>query len=147
MVQLTAEGASRAALATALAACDPQVRNRAVIESPGDIIPLPSGHESRARAISHSSPGLAHFDPYSVSFRLLARGDEPDYHLVLRYLRHGWMTVREMDALLADLLPRFSNETIQQDPAEFRRKYKGLKQMWAAEAQPYANAGVHERSR
>jgi hypothetical protein len=37
-----------------------------------------------------------------------------------------------MNALLVDLLPQFTSETIQQDPAEFRRKYKGLLQMWRA---------------
>jgi len=48
------------------------------------------------------------------------------------YLQQNWITEEEMDALLAELLPKFSMETIQQDPAEFRRKYKGLKQMWRA---------------
>jgi hypothetical protein len=73
-----------------------------------------------------------HFDPYSVAFRFIARGDEPDYHLVLSFLEHGWIRMDEMDALLSGLLPRFSFETIQQDPAEFRRRYKGLRQMWLA---------------
>jgi hypothetical protein len=41
-----------------------------------------------------------------------------------------------MDALLDELLPRFTRETIAQDPAEFRRKYRGLLQMWRAEAGP-----------
>jgi hypothetical protein len=64
-----------------------------------------------------------------VAFRFIARGDEPDYHLVLTYVEHGWITLEEMKARLAALLPRFTAETIQQDPAEFRRKYKGLLQM------------------
>jgi hypothetical protein len=42
------------------------------------------------------------------------------------------MTVEAMDGLLDDVLPRFTQETIAQDPAEFRRKYRGLKQMWRA---------------
>ena len=62
----------------------------------------------------------------------MARGDEPDYHLVLTYLEHGWMTVEEMQERLSALLPRLTAETIQQDPAELRRKYKGLLQMWEA---------------
>jgi hypothetical protein len=65
-----------------------------------------------------------------VAFRCLARGDDPDYRTVLRYLRHGWMTLEEMDALLEETLPRFTRETLAQDPAEFRRKYRGLCQMW-----------------
>lgn len=102
-------------------------------EWPGDAIPLPQGYEGRARPAAGSVPSrlaLYHFDPYSVAFRFIARGDEPDYHLVLTYLEHGWITVEEMKERLSALLPRFTAETIQQDPAEFRRKYKGLLQMW-----------------
>jgi hypothetical protein len=102
-------------------------------EWPGDVIPLPEGYEGRARPSAGSVPkhlALYHFDPYSVAFRFIARGDEPDYHLVLTYLEHGWITVEEMKERLSALLPRFTAETIQQDPAEFRRKYKGLLQMW-----------------
>jgi hypothetical protein len=105
-------------------------------EWPGDVIPLPEGYEGRARsAAAGAAPqhlALYHFDPYSVAFRYIARGDEPDYHLVLTYLEHGWMTMEEMKERLDALLPRFTAETIQQDPAEFRRKYKGLLQMWEA---------------
>ena len=105
-------------------------------ESPVDVIPLPVGYEQRARPIElpevngEGCFSLLHFDPYSVAFRFLARGDEQDYRTVLSYLEHGWVTVEEMDAKLGDLLPKFTSETIQQDPAEFRRKYKGLLQMW-----------------
>ncbi len=107
-----------------------------VIEHPGDVIPLPGGYQDRARPIdgSHWSRdirlNLYHFDPYSVSFRAIARGSEPDYHLVIQFLEHGWCLVDEMETRLIDLLPAFSFETIQQDPAEFRRRYSGLMQMW-----------------
>jgi hypothetical protein len=100
-----------------------------LLESPGEVIPLPAGGAARHRPVA-AAPGAFHFDPYSVAFRCLARGDEPDYRTVLRYLRHGWLTLEEMDRLLEDVLPRFTRETIAQDPAEFRRKYRGLCQMW-----------------
>lgn len=101
-------------------------------ESPADVIPLPNGYEARARRVEDAPCThleVYHFDPYSVAFRFIARGDEPDYHLVLAYLKHGWITLSTMESLLQELLPRFSMTTIQQDPAEFRRKYKGLLQM------------------
>ena len=104
-------------------------------ESPSDIIPLPAGYEARTRLIANGHTGklqFYHFDPYSVAFRLITRGDEPDYRTVLAYLEHGWLAVAEMNRLLANLLPQFTNETIQQDPAEFQRKYRGLMQMWRA---------------
>jgi hypothetical protein len=107
----------------------------ALEEHPGELIPLPDGYRDRARSASEEfGKGLKiyHFDPYSAAFRFIARGDDPDYHIVLMYLDHGWIIEEKMDELLAELLPKFSMETIQQDPAEFRRKYKGLKQMWRA---------------
>ncbi len=137
-IELTAEietadrEAFRAALEELAAAMDVEI----VDESPGDVIPLPDGYRERARDASVGGDGgrltIRHFDPYSVALRFIARGDEPDYHLVLAYLSHGWMTVETMDELLQGTLPRFSLRTIQQDPAEFRRKYHGLLQMWQA---------------
>jgi hypothetical protein len=100
-------------------------------ESPGDVIPLPEGWQANCRPTEDRAGAMsvAHFDPYSVSFRFLARGDEEDYELVIRYLERGWIEMAEMERQLEALLPRFSFETIAQDPAEFRRKYKGLQQM------------------
>src|SRR5690606_16215914 len=101
-------------------------------EFPGDVIPLPDGYEERAREAGRRGDlHVAHFDPYSVAFRHIARGEEPDYHTVMMYIERGWIDPNRMDALLQDLLPRFTMKTIQQDPAEFRRKYKGMTQMAA----------------
>lgn len=107
-----------------------------VEESPAEVIPLPEGYPSRHREIQstdlpvNDNFKLYHFDPYSVAFRYIARGDEQDYHLVLNFLKHGWIIEEQMNQLFDGLLPRFSFQTIQQDPAEFRRRYKGLLQMW-----------------
>jgi hypothetical protein len=131
----------REALAAAIERVAGEMGIEVIDEFPGDVIPLPDGWETRTRPVG---PGLepvgaaaaapralqlAHFDPYSVSIRFIARGDEPDYHLTLSYLRHGWITIERLDELLEALLPRFTQRTIQQDPAEFRRKYHGLLQM------------------
>ena len=111
-------------------------------ESPADVLPLPSAFEERARAVDEwraPSPApstlrleLFHFDPVSVAFRLIARGDEPDYQAVLAFLRNGWVSMDELDHWLVEVLPRFSSDRLEQDPAEFRRKWKGLRQMWRA---------------
>ena len=109
---------------------------RIVEESPKEVIPLPEGYQSRHREVSTTNLSLNgklkiyHFDPYSVAFRYIARGDEQDYHMVLNFLEHGWINEEEMNQMLEELLPSFSFQTIQQDPAEFRRRYKGLLQMW-----------------
>ncbi len=132
----------RAHFARAVAELQVQYGVDAFDEFPGDVIPLPDGFDRRARPAALSWPRLGtsitrhlslfHFDPCSVAIRFIARGDEPDYHLVLAYLERGWLTVGELDARLAELLPRFTARTIQQDPAEFRRKYDGLLQMLRA---------------
>ena len=102
-------------------------------EPPGQVIPLPREHAARARFVRQFSVlEVFHFDPYSVAFRLITRGDESDYRAVLAFLQHGWLTVDKLNELLIDLLPQFTRATIQQDPAEFRRKFRGLLQIWRA---------------
>ena len=101
-----------------------------VREFPGDVIPLPDDWLERCRSIAPDAAlRLSHFDPYSVSLRFIARGDEEDYRLVIDYLEHRWMSLEVLDEILANVLPRFNFETIAQDPAEFRRRYRGLQQM------------------
>ncbi len=106
-----------------------------VWESPADVIPLPAGTEERARPVPPEVAGagdgllVRHFDPYSVVLRLVARGDEPDYVVALEYLKKGWVELAHLETLLAGVLPRFTNETLAQDPAEFRRKFRGLRQL------------------
>lgn len=109
-------------------------------ESPADIIPLPAQWRERARKVTRpvgmteGGLELCHFDPYSVVMRLVARGDEPDYVAALQYVRHGWVELARLEGLIADMLPRMTMKTIAQDPAEFRRKFKGLRQLCASEA-------------
>ncbi len=107
-------------------------------EHPGDVIPLPEGAARRMRAttLDAASFEVCHFDPVSVVFRLVARGDEDDYRVALDYLAAGWVTMEELETVLERTLSRFTRETIQQDPAEFRRKFRGLRQMWGAARRP-----------
>ncbi|RMI19683.1 MAG: hypothetical protein D6681_02770 [Calditrichaeota bacterium] len=140
------EDAHRSALKKAVSQVAGDIGIAVLEEFPGDVIPLPEGYAERHRRVgrlvdlvAESSPNpegksleLWHFDPYSVAFRFIARGDETDYHLVIEYLRRGWITVETMNTCLEQVLPRFSYQTIHQDPMEFRRKYKGLLQMWRA---------------
>ena len=143
--ELVAEGAASdgTRLSTVCAEVGDALNVTLLSDSPADFVPLPDGFEDRVLVASGPPPelndpktgsdiGLAHFDPYSVAIRFIARGDEPDYHLVLTSLSAGWVVEAELDHMLADLLERFTLETIQQDPAEFRRKYKGLLQIWRA---------------
>jgi hypothetical protein len=119
-----------------------------VWESPADVIPLPVGREERSRPATIGQCGagnaleLRHFDPYSVVLRLIARGDEPDYVAALEYVLHGWVEPVRLEALLAEVVPRMTNETLAQDPAEFRRKFKGLRQLYLRSHSVYSPGGT-----
>ncbi len=138
-----------------------------VWESPADVIPLPTGWEERSLRADLSAAALAevdalaeeagpaaigdgrpsllelrHFDPYSVVLRLVARGDEPDYVSALEYVLHGWVEPARLEGLLADIVPRMNYETLAQDPAEFRRKFKGLRQLYLRSHAVYSPGGT-----
>jgi hypothetical protein len=128
-----------------------------VWESPADVIPLPTGWEERslgtAATAEVTGPAaigdgradpieLRHFDPYSVVLRLVARGDEPDYVSALEYVLHGWVEPSRLEGLLADNVPRMNYETLAQDPAEFRRKFKGLRQLYLRSHAVYSPGGT-----
>jgi hypothetical protein len=117
-------------------------------ESPADVIPLPAGWEERSlnATIGQGDTGnsleLRHFDPYSVVLRLIARGDEPDYVAALEYVLHGWVEPARLEGLLSEVVPRMTNQTLAQDPAEFRRKFKGLRQLYLRSHAVYSPGGT-----
>jgi hypothetical protein len=119
-----------------------------VWESPADVIPLPVGWEERSRPamIGQGATGNAlelwHFDPYSVVLRLIARGDEPDYVAALEYVLHEWVEPARLEGLLGEVVPRMTNQTLAQDPAEFRRKFKGLRQLYLRSHAVYSPGGT-----
>jgi hypothetical protein len=127
-----------------------------VWESPVDVIPLPAGWEERSRPAmieqaADVEPGLQtrrgelelrHFDPYSVVLRLIARGDEPDYVAALEYVLHQWVEPARLESLLGEVVPRMTNQTLAQDPAEFRRKFKGLRQLYLRSHAVYSPGGT-----
>ena len=133
-----------------------------VWESPADVIPLPAGWEERSRPATIDERGIGnalepgvpaartlrggvdirHFDPYSVVLRLIARGDEPDYVAALEYVLHGWVEPVRLEGLLSEVVPRMTNQTLAQDPAEFRRKFKGLRQLYLRSHAVYSPGGT-----
>jgi hypothetical protein len=117
-----------------------------VWESPADVIPLPAGWQDRSRPATRlggaESLEIRHFDPYSVVLRLIARGDEPDYVAALEYVLHGWVEPARLESLLGEVVPRMTSETLAQDPAEFRRKFKGLRQLYLRSHEVYSPGGT-----
>ena len=137
VLELAGDAALRDAARDAAGALDVGI----VWESPADIIPVPAGWQERSRPspIGHD---VRHFDPYSVVLRLIARGDEPDYVAALEYVLHGWVEPARLEGLLAEVVPRMTNETLAQDPAEFRRKFKGLRQLYLRSHAVYSPGGT-----
>ena len=129
-----------------------------VWESPADVIPLPARWEERSLPATIGqgdppAPGvpartlrgdleIRHFDPYSVVLRLVARGDEPDYVAALEYVLHKWVDPARLEGLLSEVVPRMTNQTLAQDPAEFRRKFKGLRQLYLRSHAVYSPGGT-----
>jgi hypothetical protein len=143
-----AGGAGAAELGEAVREAARELGVDLVWESPADVIPLPAGWEERSRpamigqGASGSPLELRHFDPYSVVLRLIARGDEPDYVAALQYVLHQWVEPARLEGLLAEVVPRMTNETLAQDPAEFRRKFKGLQQLYQRSHAVYSPGGT-----
>ena len=143
-----AGGADSAALGVTDCEAGRALGVRVVWESPADVIPLPAGWEERSltATIGHGDTGntveLRHFDPYSVVLRLIARGDEPDYVAALEYVLHGWVEPARLESLLSEVVPRMTNQTLAQDPAEFRRKFKGLRQLYLRSHTVYSPGGT-----
>ena len=74
--------------------------------------------------------------------RLIARGDEPDYVAALEYVRHAWVEPARLEGLLGEVVPRMTSQTLAQDPAEFRRKFKGLRQLYLRSHAVYSPGGT-----
>jgi len=55
--------------------------------------------------------------------------------MALEYQRRGWVDLGQLETRLAAVVPQFTSETLAQDPAEFRRKFRGLRQLIARDAE------------
>ena len=47
-----------------------------------------------------------------------------------------------LESLLSEVVPRMTNQTLAQDPAEFRRKFKGLRQLYLRSHAVYSPGGT-----
>ncbi len=138
-LELAGDSAGAGVLRDAVREAGAALDLRLVWESPADVIPLPPGWSERARPVRFAGAGgpleVLHFDPYTVVLRLVARGDEPDFVMALEYQRRGWVDLAQLETRLAAVVQRFTSETLAQDPAEFRRKFRGLRLLIARDTQ------------
>jgi hypothetical protein len=99
--------------------------------SPGDFIPLPTGHEERAQFLGrYGQLDIFHFDLYSMVLSKIERGTEEDFSDALLLLNSGRINLEVLERHFAEILPRFGVSSLSQDPQEFSQKFAALKQMF-----------------
>jgi hypothetical protein len=100
--------------------------------SPGDFIPLPSGHKNRCQFLGrYGNLDVFHFDPYSMALSKIERGTEEDFSDVLALLEQDWIQIETLERYFQDILPRYATESLKGNSREFQQKFQALKQMWA----------------
>ena len=99
--------------------------------SPADFIPLPKGYETRHKFIARfGSLDVFHFDLYSVTLSKIERGRVQDMEDVLTLLQAGQIEWTQLRNCFEDILPRFGQESLRQDPIEFQDNFRALETLW-----------------
>jgi hypothetical protein len=89
---------------------------------PGDFIPLPPGHESRAEFVGRFGRIDAFLlDPYSVALAKIDRGHQRDLDDIRALLAAGVIRPDELRRLAEAILPEYPKKSLKADPARFRR--------------------------
>ncbi|MBI2981409.1 MAG: hypothetical protein HYY44_03790 [Deltaproteobacteria bacterium] len=95
--------------------------------SPGDFIPLPAGWSDRCPFIGTFGPVTAfHFDLYSTSLCKIERGTEVDFEDVKALLKSGKINREKLNSFYQEILPRYGEKSLKQDPARIRRNFEIL---------------------
>ncbi len=88
---------------------------------PGDFIPLPPGHESRAFHVGRFGSVEAYlFDPYAIALSKLDRGHAQDLADVRELLGHGIIKAHELRRLFEAILPAYGTRSLKADPKRLR---------------------------
>lgn len=98
--------------------------------SPGDFIPLPSGHEGRHAFVERFGQiDVYHFDLYSTALSKVERGRTQDFEDVLTLLTSGRIQWDRLEACFREILPLMGRHSLRQDPAELEANFRTLEQM------------------
>jgi len=101
--------------------------------SPQEFLPLPPGHQERARFVGRfGQVDVFHFDPYSVALSKIERGSEVDFADVVGLLDAGWLDFHVLQGHFEAILPGMAELSLRADPREFQRKFSHLKSLWGA---------------
>jgi hypothetical protein len=96
--------------------------------SPGDFIPLPEGHESRAiYEGTFGALAIYHFDPCSTALSKIERGTEKDFDDVKALLRAGLIAWTDLEQCFSRVMQTYGRESLRQDAPRFRRHFEALR--------------------
>lgn len=99
--------------------------------SPADSIPLPAGYADRAQFVGrYGQLDVFHYDLYSLALSKIERGSEDDRADVLSLLRSGRLDMDSLQRYFDEIIARYGEQSLRQDPARFRRNFESLKQAW-----------------
>jgi hypothetical protein len=91
------------------------------------MIPLPAGAEQRSQLIGQfGSITASIFDPYSIAFSKLARGFDTDIDDVVFLLRHGLLTLAQLESVVNHGMRDGQKFDIM--PSELRNNWRALQQ-------------------
>jgi len=100
---------------------------------PGDFIPLPPGHETRAVFVgTFGRIQIYEFDLYSTALSKIARGTEKDLAAVGNLLRLGRIDWSRLEELYRSILPEYGARSLKQDPRRFQESFGELRRRIAS---------------
>ncbi len=100
--------------------------------SPADFIPLPQGHADRAIFVGrYGQIDVFHYDLYSLALSKIERGSDLDRADVLALLRGGRVEWNLLQQYFDEIMTRYGQHSLRQDPARFRRNFESIKGAWA----------------
>jgi len=103
--------------------------------SPGDFIPLPSGHENRHIFISRFGKlDVLHFDLYSTILSKIERGRVQDFEDALTLLRAGQIVWDKLVECFQEILPQMGEHSLKQNPIKFEQNFRTLEGMWRSQS-------------
>ena len=101
--------------------------------SPDDFIPVPSGYRERSQYIGrYGQLDVFHYDLYSTALSKIERGTENDFDDVSSLLQSERLEFARLKEYFDEIMTRYATDSLKQDPAEFRRKFAILTEMWQA---------------
>lgn len=126
-ISIEVEPAEHGRLIQAIRALKDRLHVNVAEANPADFIPLPTGARHRDEWIGEFGRiQVYHFDPYSTALSKIDRGTDKDLADVEALLRAKRIDFETLRRCYEEILPRFGQESLRQDPDRLRRHFAAL---------------------